>query len=172
MNMKHVFPVRFTMICIAVIFFTIGAKASDSTQSFIENATVGNQFEISAGRLALQNSISDDVKQFAQQMVDDHTDIGDQLKSVISSSVQDEKQPTPPLDDKHQKILDDLQKASTKDFDKKYIKSQADAHSDAVSLFKDYADSGKDKALKDFAAQVLPMIERHQREVHKLKGSS
>ncbi len=40
------------------------------------------------------------------------------------------------------------------------IKDQVSAHKDAVSLFRRYAKSGDDTALKDWAGKTLP-VERH-----------
>ena len=39
--------------------------------------------------------------------------------------------------------------------------SQVQGHSDAVMLFTDYAQSGKDADLKKFATETLPTIQQH-----------
>jgi putative membrane protein len=159
------------LILSAAVLIASEAQASKSSQDFIQNATIGNQFEISSSRLALQNSQDGSVKQFAQQMVDDHTRVGNQLKSVIASSSSELKEPDVSLDQKHQKMLDKLNKLSGKDFDKEYVKDQVSAHDDAVLLFKKYAKSGDDANLKTFAGETLPTLKEHQQYINKINAS-
>ena len=141
------------------------AHASKPSRSFVNKASIGNQFEIDSSRLALQNSKNSDVKQFAQEMVDDHTQLGNQLVSVLSASNADMPVPDNKLDAKHQKVLDRLQNASTTNFDMQYIMAQVDAHNEAISLFKDYSVHGDNPALKDFATQSLPMLQKHKNDI-------
>src|SRR5215207_6322534 len=49
------------------------AGPSKDDQRFIQNAAEGGKAEVALGNLALQRAASDDVKQFAQRMVDDHS---------------------------------------------------------------------------------------------------
>ena len=46
-------------------------------QSFVAKALAGGEAEVELGKLAQQQSQSQDVKQFAQKMVADHTQMGD-----------------------------------------------------------------------------------------------
>jgi putative membrane protein len=159
------------LVCLLVVLLTTTAAASKSTEHFIRNASTGNQFEISSSRLALQKSQDQNVKAFAQQMVDDHTQIGNDFKSAIASSNTTLPEPASTLDAKHRKLLDKLRAASTNDFDDKYISEQVNAHDDAVSLFSDYANSSDNLALKNFAAQTLPTLKQHQDHIQQLKAS-
>ncbi len=84
------------------------AWAATSDQDFVRSASTANQFEISSSRLALQNSQNDDVRDFAQHMIDDHTQIGNRLKSVISFSSAKIHEPTLSLKPDQQKMLDKL----------------------------------------------------------------
>src|SRR5260370_11048885 len=45
-------------------------------QAFVRKALEGGAAEVQLGRLAQQKSQSDDVKQFGQKMVEDHTELG------------------------------------------------------------------------------------------------
>jgi putative membrane protein len=51
-------------------------------KAFVKKAMEGNMAEVQMGQLALQKSSDDQVKQFAQRMVDDHGKMQDQLKPV------------------------------------------------------------------------------------------
>ncbi len=158
------------IVAIAAIV-TTQAQAAHSSKTFIQNATIGNQFEVSSSRLALQVSQNDAVKAFAQKMVDDHTQVGDQLKTTIANSDAQISEPKTSMDEKHRKLLDELNAISPQDFDKLYVKDQIKAHDEAVDLFKDYAKHGDNEALKNFASQNLPALEEHKKEVRQLKSS-
>ena len=51
-------------------------------KAFVKKALEGSMAEVEMGKLALQKSSDDQVKQFAQRMVDDHSKMVDQLKPV------------------------------------------------------------------------------------------
>jgi putative membrane protein len=163
MNMKSM-----SFALFAVVALTSGtAFAKTSNTAFVKTAAIANKFEIDTSQLALQKTQNDDVKNFAQQMVDDHNKVGDAMKDALSSS---KTKMTPPdtLDKKHQALMDKLQKMNGAAFDKEYVKIQLSAHKEAVKLFSDYSKSGGDKSLKDFAGQNLPTLKDHLDNVMKL----
>jgi len=143
--------------------------AADQTHKFIEKASIGGQFEISSSRLALQNSQNPDIKNFAQKMIDDHTKISSQLKSIITSANPDESQPTIALDNQHQKMLNELNGVKGANFDRLYVHDQVAAHKEAVNLFRNYSRNGDNDAIKNFAIQNLPTLEHHQSDVMELR---
>jgi len=141
------------------------ARAANA-HSFVEKATIGNQFEIESSRIALQQSQNDDVKNLAQEMVDDHTKCGEDLRKLVAEKNPDETQPTMQMDATHQKMLDKLKATKGADFDKLYVKDQQKAHKEAISLYKGYANDGDNPDLKAFAAQTLPTLQQHQSDVN------
>ena len=138
-----------------------------STAEFIQKATMSDMYEVQAGKLAADKGQSDAAKQFGQQMVDAHTKTTDELMGIVKSKNIKVDIPTR-LDSEHQKLIDDLNSASAKDFDKTYASQQVDAHQNAVKLFKKYAEDGDDPDVKQFAAKTLPAIEHHLDEAKKL----
>jgi putative membrane protein len=73
------------------------AKVDD--KKFAKDAALGGMAEVQLGKLATQKASRDDIKQFGQKMVDDHTKANDQLKELASK----ENIPIPDaLDSKHQ----------------------------------------------------------------------
>jgi putative membrane protein len=147
------------------------AAASSATQDFVTKAAVANQFEIASSRLALQDSHNTDVKAFAQQMIDDHKIIGDNMVTTLATPGMDVQAPGNNLDAKHQAMLDQLTKSSTADFDRKYVGMQVDGHQEAAALFGTYANGGDNAALKAFAVQTLPVIQGHLEHADKLKAA-
>ena len=51
-------------------------------KKFVQGALQGGMAEVALGKLALEKSSNEDVKKFAQRMVDDHTKLGDDMKPV------------------------------------------------------------------------------------------
>ena len=160
-----------SLLAFLAVVAPLSALAAVSTQDFEKNAAIGNQFEISSSELALQDYHSDVVRQFAQQMIDDHKQIGDQMVAALTSSPEPLPPPPTTLDSKHQKMLDALNKAPAADFDKKYIDDQVKGHKEAVKLFKDYNKNGDNESLKNFAAGALPVIEGHLDHIKQIKAA-
>jgi putative membrane protein len=59
-------------------------KLTASESHFVRKAAESNLAEIDLRKLAAERASSQDVKQFGQRMVDDHTKADDQLKQVAS----------------------------------------------------------------------------------------
>jgi len=133
-------------------------KLSHGDRKFIEEAAQGGMAEVQLGQLATQKAQSDQVKQFGQKMVDDHTKANDQLKQIASS-----KGVTLPttLDSKSKREMDRLSKLSGAQFDREYMKHMVSDHRKDVKDFKKEAKSAKDPDLKSFASSTEPVLEQH-----------
>src|SRR5271155_1390359 len=59
-----------------------GAGASMTDRVFVKSALQGGLAEVQLGQLTLQKSNNDQVKQFAQRMIDDHTKLNEEMKPV------------------------------------------------------------------------------------------
>ena len=167
-NLKSVAAMT-TFLCIVGV--TAAQANSNKAEDFIKKASMGNLFEIESSKIALKRSQNADVKQFAQQMIDDHSNVSSDLETTVQNAGKNKVLIKKTLDDKHQKIIDKLQKVASKDFDKEYVDEQNDAHKDAVKLFKDYSESGDDNTLKDFATKNLPTLEDHQHKIKAMKDA-
>jgi len=124
------------------------ATALSSTafaQSVSEQTGVNSALGI-APKITEQKGNADE-KQFAQQMITDHTRTSSELKGLVPA---DKKSALPTaLDDSSQKKLDKLRDTKPEDFAGQYDPMQVSAHKDAVSLFERYAKGGEGPKLKD-----------------------
>lgn len=155
---------------IVALLLVNSAKADKLTSDeFVQKASMGNQFEIESSKVAKDRSKNENVRQFAERMITDHANAASELETAVASANMDTSLIATSLDKKHQDIISKLQKSSDKDFDKKYISEQQDAHKDAVKLYKDYERNGDNATLKSFAGKTLPTLEEHQKEVKNLK---
>jgi putative membrane protein len=137
-----------------------GGALAASDRKFVLAAGMGGMAEVQLGQLAVQRAASDDVKQFGQRMVDDHTRANNELMQVAS-----QKGITLPtaLDAKHQADMNKLSGLSGADFDRAYMKLMVKDHQKDTKEFRKEADKGQDADVKGFAARTLPTLEEHLR---------
>ena len=137
-------------------------------QQFAMQAAASDQFEIQSSQVALQKSHSPRVRQFAQHMIDAHTQTTQQLTQIASSKGMSMQ---PALEPPQQKMLADLQGMNGgRAFDRAYLNDQVTGHSAAVTLFQNEIANGQDPQIKAFAQQTLPVIKDHLRMAHSLGG--
>jgi putative membrane protein len=134
------------------------ANLSASDKAFVEKAAQGGVAEVQMAQLAQQKADSDDVKKFAQTMIDDHTPNNEELVKIATA-----KGLTPPSDPNamQQKMMTHLQSLSGAKFDKAYIKGQVKAHTAMLKLFRTEAKTTKDADLKTFATTTTTAVEHH-----------
>jgi putative membrane protein len=135
--------------------------------AFITKAAQGGMAEVRHGQLAADKASNSDVKQFAQQMVDDHSKSNDELKQLASS-----KGVTLPADigPKHQAAHDRLSKLSGAEFDRAYMQHMVAEHKATVDEFRRESRNGSDPEVKAWAAKSLPTLERHLRMAETTAG--
>lgn len=146
------------------------AELNSETREYVQNAAMTDLFEVEASRLALQRSSSPEVKRVAQQMIDAHTMMSDELKSRLVRAGVIVETPTM-LDPEHREKLDQLRAASNREFDQRYLALQKEAHGEAVMVHRDYAMNGDMADLKAFAADTVPKIEMHPQMIAQRENS-
>ena len=144
------------------------AMTKVDTATFIKTVASANEFEIKSSQLAGAIAPADDVKAFAELMVEDHTKAGEDFKAALTQVDMTSAVDPAPLLPEHEAMLKELQAASGDGFQAKYIELQANAHSQAVAMFRSYSENGDDPALKEFAKKTLPMLEKHEAHVKEL----
>jgi putative membrane protein len=143
------------------------AAQAPTTEDFVKTVAISDMFEIQSGQMAAEKAQNDDVKSFAQQMVDDHSKTSDDLKELIKDNNIKAQIPAN-LDDEHQANLDKLKGLSGKQFDKAYMQMQVNAHEKAIALFDAYAAAGDNDDLKDWADDTVPTLKSHLEEANGL----
>lgn len=133
-------------------------QASHADKIFAKKALQGGMAEVQLGQLAAQNGGSQDVKDFGQKMVTDHTRLGDQLKPIAQQIGV-----TPPssIPAKDQALMTKLQGESGTQFDNTYIKAMVKDHRKDLKQFRKEAQTGKDQSLKDAASSGAQIIQEH-----------
>jgi len=125
---------------------------------FAQLVAAGGMAEVDLGKLAAGKTGEDNVKRFANRMVDDHDKANGGLKELAEKS----KIPLPEtLDPDHQKMRADLDKLDGARFDLAYLKAQVIDHQKTVQLLIWEIGSGQDADIQRFAKMTLPIVLEH-----------
>ena len=141
---------------------TNGMQAAGQTSAvdkmFVSKAMQGGMAEVQLGQMTLQKTNNDQVKQFAQRMIDDHTKMNDQMKPVAQQlGVDVPKQ----VSKKDRATMAKLDALSGPAYDQAYIKDMIKDHKQDLSDFQMEASSGQDQTVKDAASQGSKVIAQH-----------
>ena len=135
-------------------------KLSRADEKLMTEIAQANLAEISTGKLAQDKSKNDQVKSFAQKMVDDHTKALDDLKQLAQAK--GVSLPTEP--DRQQKAMEKrLSSLSGDKFDKQYLEQAGDrSHKETHKLLKQASTKAQDTDLKNYASKTMGVVESHQ----------
>jgi putative membrane protein len=172
-TMKILSPLAgFLLLCMTTASTVIAQTADDpsatmqvlsnitTSSDFVNLASLSDKFEIDTANLAHGNTTNEAVRNVAQQILDDHSKAGAELRNVAKAAGM-AVTPPPALDARKQAVVNALTPLRDAEFDAKYIEAQIQAHQEGVALFTSYADKGDNAELKAFAAKTLPMLQKH-----------
>jgi len=171
---------------------TAGNGVSMSDKSFINEMLSGGAAEVEIANLATGRAANAEVKQFAQMLIDDHTNAGKLLTQVATTYG---VQVQPQRNDEHKDLMDKLSRLHGTDFDREYINAMVDNHEAAVKKLRSRVDENRsladrltgknpedrasikpetsdDKAkmaINEWAANALPTVEHHLNRAKELK---
>jgi len=132
---------------------------SKADQDMLKQLASANMSEIEAGKIALDKSKNEQVRNFAQKMVDDHTKAQTQLNQLAQAK--GVSLPSEP-DARHRKELDTLRSLSGAQFDKTYLLRGGVAdHRQAHAMLTHIEKNAKDTDLKSLASNMMPTINEH-----------
>lgn len=141
----------------------VGAAPMTGTPSknYVAWAADSDKYEIQSSRIALSKAKNDATKDFAREMIADHTATTKALMAALPKTEPKMKRPSTKLSEPNAARIAALKEADADNFDALYMQQQAEAHKAAWSLHKGYADDGQDPALKQVAMTAVPVIEKH-----------
>jgi putative membrane protein len=153
--------------CLGGIASAQQTKISAEDQEFLTKAIQSGVAEVAISNLALEKAQDEQVRQFAERMVKDHTAANQRLMNLEAASGR-----TMPkeMDQKHEAILQQLSQLSGEEFDRQYMQGQVQDHQAAVKLFATEATkpSGPVDAL---AEELLPALREHLQMAEEISNS-
>jgi putative membrane protein len=166
------FTLRHLALAVA-LSSSMGTAFAATSNDFVDKAAAGGIAEVETSRLALEKSSSADVKAFANMMITDHSKANDELAALAKKNDIEVPDTTTLVKQAKEKILD----MRDESFDAAYANNQVKAHEDTIALFKKEANNVTDDkvkgatALKGFAQQMLPALEKHLEMAKKLQAA-
>jgi putative membrane protein len=145
------------------------AALSNADRDFVQKAASGGMAEVQTAQLAQQRTSSQQVKQFADRMITDHTQANTELQQIAEQeNITLPSQPTG-KDAAAAKKLSGLNGTA---FDKVYAQDELNDHQQDIALFRREASSGQDPALKSFAQKTLPILQQHLQMAQALNSNN
>jgi len=138
----------------------MGKTMPTGARDFVQHAAEGGLAEVALGKIAVAKATDEDVKQFAQRMVDDHSKANSELMSLAQSK---NLQVPTDVSAKHKAEAQRLNAMSGPAFDKAYMTSMVSDHDHDVAMFRNYSDRGDDPELKAWAGKTLVTLQDHER---------
>jgi len=136
---------------------------------FMNEAAQSGLMEVQVATLAQQKAQNDEVKKFAQQLLQDHSKANEELKAVAAQK--NVELPTE-MGPKHQSHVSKLQNVSDAQFDRQWLKMQVDHHKKDVKEFQRHANRSMDSHVKAFAEKQLPILQQHLQTAQNLQQTS
>ena len=128
-------------------------------QNTMRTLAQANMAEIASAKLALEKSQNDQVKTFAQKMIDDHSAALTEVQKLAQSKGVD--LPDSP-DLKHKTMATAMEAMSGNTFDRDYIKNAGlKDHRATLDLLHKTQRTAKDADLKALATKMVPVVQGH-----------
>jgi len=145
-----------------------GEMTPTARDAYVGMAAASDMFEIQSSQLARTRGQGQAVKDFAQMMIDHHSQTTAQLTAAARAA--GVTPPMPALLPMQSRMMNDLQSASGADFDRVYLSQQVQAHEMALSLHSNYARGGDAPALRAVAGAAVPIVQQHLDRARQLAG--
>ena len=128
-------------------------------KAFVSRALEGDNTEVQLGQLAEQKSQSSDVKQLAQKLVSDNSQMNEKLFKPVAQQLGVSEPKSPSKKDK--KTVEKLQGLSSTDFDSQYLTMVLKDRQKDLKDFQDEAQNAQNPNVKQVAQQGANVISQH-----------
>jgi putative membrane protein len=153
-------------VVLAAVLLT-GCGRDQNSEHFAKESAQGGMVEVQMGRLAAERGSNPAVKQFGQQMVDDHSKANNEMTQLAArKNIQLPQEMTA----EQKSTMDKLSKLSGAEFDREYVDAMVKDHEHDVEDFQIQADKGNDADVKAFAAKTLPVLQKHLQMIRDIKS--
>ena len=138
-----------------------GQPAAGPDDRFVARTAQANFAEVQMSAWAKDHALSDEVRKFAGKILNDHTLLADELRSL---AVKQSAIPVADLDPKDAAEIERMKTLEPNLLDRAYMREVMRWHQKEAEAFRREVDTGKDPALKYWAYQMLTKVQTHLRE--------
>lgn len=145
---------------------TSAGGMEEDTRNFVEEAASSSMMEVELAQLAQEKAQSQDVKDYAQMIENDHKQANDRLRSIAQN-----KNITLPagMKEDHREEIEDLRDKSGQEFDQEYMDKMVSEHEDDISKFEDMREDVQDTELRSWIDNTLTTLREHRDEAERIK---
>jgi putative membrane protein len=129
-----------------------------SDQQFIDFIAQTDMLEAHLGQLAADHAGSQEVKDYAQMLVTDHTA---DYQNLTALAAKDGFTVPKGLDAAHNQIIQPFEKLKGAAFDARYIHTMIEGHTQAIQIFTKESMDAQNADLKSDASATLPTLHKH-----------
>lgn len=168
--MKRYLKYCFAVLGTVILFLpNISAQEANRDQEFLTKAVSSNQFEIALGTQALNQSENEEIKQYGQMLVNDHTKVLEELEEAAMSK----KLVVPDgMEEDQASILKSLSVLTGTDFDRAFKDVAVKMHENAIALFENASNNLNDEEFRSWAAEKVPSLRSHLEKAKELQVTS
>lgn len=146
-------------IVVAVCATALGQQPTSGPDAkFITRTAQANLAEVQMSAWAKDHALSDEVRQFAGKVMDDHTKLADELRGL---AVNQNATLTADLDPKDSAEIERMKTLEPNVMERAYMHEVMKWHQREADAFKREVETGKDPDLKNWASRMLPKIQAH-----------
>ena len=146
--------------CLAMIGaagMALAASPSKTDKQFLITAAKTDMIEAHEGQMAENQATRADEKDFAKTLVKDHTESYQHLTALAAKTgVSIPKG----IDSGKDRTIQQLEHLKGSAFDRQFARDEVAADRHAVAVFKREAAHGQDPAVKAYASQTIPVLEK------------
>jgi len=146
-----------------------GAKLSSGDASILKDIAMADMAEVEGGKMAQSKGQSAEVKAFGQQMIDDHTQNLNDVKTMAEA--RGVTLPTAP-DAKHKAMAAKLEKMSGASFDKSYMaQAGVQDHKAVHAKLMAASKKAKDPDVKAFVDKTEAVVAQHLKSAEQMPSA-
>ncbi|TPE42676.1 DUF4142 domain-containing protein [Pontibacter mangrovi] len=135
---------------------------------FVAEAASASMLQVQLGEAAAGMAVSPEVKGLAQEMVQAHQNMLNDLRNVADEN--NFVLPTT-LGEAHHEVYQTVTEKSGISFDLSYLKHIVEQNEKLVDRYDDMASHAQVMALKQYASKQLPLLREHQQILERLENS-
>jgi len=132
-----------------------------SARNFLQKAIAGGEREVQMSQEAATKASSNEVKQFASKMVQDHQKANEELQQLASQKGVSASAGS-------NKSMKGMPQGSGEAYDKAYMQQQVRMHEQSVADFEKQSRSADDPDVQQLATKLLPTLKEHLEEAKSL----
>lgn len=145
--------------------YAVTARLQEIDADFVRSAALSGRQEVELGRLAAARSLRDELRSFAEHMLDDHGRGNQRLAELASAKG---IQLPDRLDARRQAELERLSRLSGEDFDRAYVAAMVADHEADVQEFQRQSATAHDVEIQAWINGMLLSLEEHREMIHQI----